>query len=189
MKKRPSGSPPRFLREAGPEGARQIRRACCASIDREGTVRTKAVLRSRVFGGGSYDGYVSVCFPRGARSAGMLPTGRCCGFSSLCGDAHSSCPGFCLTQRILRDCGILATINLTWIANSVVWLLARMRSVSSIIPERPRHTLCRAFKFSWRTRLCLEKPSEIWCALVRQRNTCTVCCCCWRANDNADVLE
>ena len=34
--------------KAGPEGARQFSRACCASTEREGTARTKVVPRSRV---------------------------------------------------------------------------------------------------------------------------------------------
>ena len=39
-----------------------LRRACDACAGREGIVRTKAVLRSRVFGCGSYGGYVCVIF-------------------------------------------------------------------------------------------------------------------------------
>ena len=48
QEKRRSGSPPKPFGEADPEGARQFRRACGASIDREGTVRTRVVPRSRV---------------------------------------------------------------------------------------------------------------------------------------------
>ena len=39
-----------------------LRRACCACAGKEEVVRAKAVLRSRVFGCGSYGGYVCVIF-------------------------------------------------------------------------------------------------------------------------------
>ena len=103
--------------------------------------------------------------------------------STLCDDAHSSCRGICLTQRVLRDCGILTMINVTWVATISIFCgvgtwhacVLFQRSFLGILLSRktPSHTLSY-LQFLLGTRLCLEEPSGVWHALVRQRHTGTM---------------
>ena len=66
-------------------------------------------------------------------------------FSHLSGDAHPSCRRLCLTQRVLRDCGILTLINMVWVGNCEIckgvyaWRLPSASSVDwySSLEEDP----------------------------------------------------
>ena len=96
----------------------------CACVGREGVVRTKAVLRSRVFGCGSCVGYVSVFFLE------VLAVLVCCGQAKVFSGAPVCCL-CCVSPR--QACFSAGRVVLLW----PVLVLAYVSWLSRLLRGRP----------------------------------------------------